>query len=69
MWRFTLLALSLTPCVLSQEIDPSRALFEGRQLTAAQATTAEAAIHTNPDDWQDRVRPYRPFRNATSGYN
>ncbi len=56
MWRFTIIALSLSPCILCQEIDPSRALFEGHQLTAAQVTDAEAAIQANPDDWQDRIR-------------
>lgn len=56
MWRFTFLALSLTPCIVSQDADPVRALFEGRQLTAEQAAAAGAAIQANPDDWQDRVR-------------
>lgn len=56
MWRFTIIALSLTPCLVCQETDPGRALFEGHQLTSAQVTDAEAAIQANPDDWQERVR-------------
>jgi hypothetical protein len=56
MWRFVLIVLSIAPCIFCQDLDPIRALFEGRQFTSAQATAAESAIQANPDDWQDRVR-------------
>ena len=56
MRRFTLIAIALASCLLCQDIDPNRLLIESRRLTAEQAAAAQAAIQTNPDDWQAHVK-------------
>ena len=56
MWRFVLISISLASCMLCQDFDATRLLIESQRFTPEQAAAAEAAVQTNPDDWQAHVK-------------